>query len=115
MSEPRTIKIDEVEYVRADSMQAACFTDDQPPYGGVMLVQTVTAFYIGEVLSVHPQEIVMRDACWIADTGRYHKFLQGNPTDHAEFEPLPDGPLIIGRGSIIVAVPYRHGLIRVVK
>ena len=115
MTEPRTIKIDDVEYMRVDALPAAEFRDDQPPYGGVMLVQTVTAFYVGEVVEVHPQELVLRDACWIADTGRYHQFLRGEHTQHAEFEPLPDGPVVIGRGSIIAAVPYAHGLIRVVK
>lgn len=115
MTEPNTIKIDDVEYVRKDAAQPAEFRDDEPPYGGVMLVQTVTAFYVGEVVAVHAQELVLRDACWVADTGRYHKFLQGSPTEQAEFEPLPDGLVIIGRGSIIAAIPYTHGLIRVVK
>ena len=115
MNKPEKIKIDDQEYVRADQVNPPEWREDEPPYGGVMLVQTVTAFYVGEVVAVHAQELVLRDACWVADTGRYHKFLQGNPTDHAEFEPLPDGPVIIGRGSIIAAVPYAHGLIRVVK
>lgn len=105
--------IDGVEYVPAS--EQAPIRDDQPPYGGVMLVETVTKFYVGEVAAVHPQEIVLMNAAWVADTGRYHKFLQGESDDNVQVEPCPDGPVIIGRGSIISAQPYRQGVIRVVK
>ena len=105
--------IDGIEYV-PKSEQAPVSTDD-PPYGGVMLIETVTKFFVGEVVSVHPQEIVLRDACWIADTGRYHEFLCGEADEHAEFEPCQDGIAIIGRGAIIDAQPYKHGLIRAPK
>jgi hypothetical protein len=115
VTEPNTIKIDDVEYVRRDAAQPAEFRDDEPPYGGVMLVETVTKYFVGEVVAVHPQELVLRDACWVASTGRYHKFLSDGGDDNAEFEPCPEGFAIIGRGSIVNAVPYRHGLIRAAK
>ncbi len=88
---------------------------DTPPYMGVMLIETVTKYYVGLVEAVMPQEIVLRDACWVADTGRYHTLLATGGDSNAEFEPCPDGVLIIGRGSIVSAQPYRHGLIRVCK
>jgi len=111
------MNINGTEYVRKDGIpEAACFTDDQPPYGGVMLVETVTKFFVGEVVSVHPQEIVLCNACWVANTGRYHEFLStGDGGDYMELEPCQDGPVIIGRGSIVDAQPYAHGLIRVAK
>jgi hypothetical protein len=88
---------------------------DTPPYIGVMLIETVTKYYVGLVEAVMPQEIVLRDACWVADTGRYHVLLASGGDSNAEFEPCPDGVCIIGRGSIVSAQPYRHGLIRVVR
>jgi hypothetical protein len=117
MSSPETIRIDNTEYVRADSvMEMAEVTGDEPPYGGVMLIETVTKYFVGEVVAVHPQEIVIRDACWVACTGRYGEFLAtGDGGQLSEMEPCPAGLAIIGRGSIISAQLYMHGLIRVVK
>ena len=119
MSKPKKIKIDDQEYVRADPLppfEPAPISDDDPPYGGVMLIETVTKYFVGEVVGVHPQEIVLRDACWIACTGRYHQFLaSGDGGQSMELEPCRDGLAIIGRGSIIDAQPYTHGLIRVAK
>lgn len=88
---------------------------DTPPYMGVMLIETVTKYYVGLVEAVMSQEIVLRDACWVADTGRYHKLLADGGDANAEFEPCPDGVCIIGRGSIVSAQSYRHGLIRAAK
>jgi hypothetical protein len=106
--------IDGEKWVRAN--ESVEISIDDPPYGGVMLIETVTKFFVGEVVSVHPQEVVLRDACWVADTGRYHKFLAtGDGGQHTEFEPCQEGLAIIGRGSIVDAQPYPHGLIRVVK
>lgn len=106
-----TITVNGIEYVSKDIIGTmAPISTDEPPYGGVMLVQTVTAFYVGEIVSVHQQEIVMRDACWVADAGRYHQFLRGEHDSNVELEPLPDGNVIIGRGSIVLAVPYSRKL-----
>jgi hypothetical protein len=88
---------------------------DTPPYMGVMLIETVTKYYVGMVVAVLQQEIVLRDACWVACTGRYHKMLAEGPDGNAELEPCPAGLVVIGRGSIVCAQPYPHGLIRVAK
>ena len=107
--------IDGVEYVRKSEVHQAECSDGDPPYGGVMFIETVTKYFVGEIVSVHPQEIVLRDACWVACTGRYHTFLADGGDSNAEFEPCKEGIAIIGRGSIIAAQPYEHGLIRVAK
>lgn len=91
-------------------------TKEPITYHGVMLIETVTKYYVGEVIDVQPQEIILRDACWVADTGRYHQLLvTGDGGQYTEFEPCPDGIVMIGRGSVVSAVPYNHGLIRVAR
>jgi hypothetical protein len=111
----KSIKIDDVEYIRKDQAKPPDM-DGEPPYFGVMLVETVTKYFIGEVVGVYPQEIVLRDACWVACTGRYHQFLaSGDGGQSTELEPCPDGHMIIGRGSIVNAQPYSGGLVRVAK
>ena len=103
-------------YVKESTTSLAPVSDDDPPYGGVMLIETVTKYYVGEVVSVCPQDIVLHDACWVANTGRYHQFLAtGDGGNTTELEPCRDGIAIIGRGSIVCAQPYDHGLIRVVR
>ena len=68
-------------------------------------IRTVTMIYTGRVLSVGPQELVIDDAAWIADTGR---FTQATATqDYNEVEPFPDGPVIVGRGAIVDAVQIK--------
>ena len=57
---------------------------------------------IGRVVSVSDHEIVLEEAAWIADTGRFADAVKKAKFD--EVEPFPEGQVIIGRGSIIDAV-----------
>ena len=113
-AEHKVLEINGERWIReSDKFEAAPIEDGDPPYGGVMLIETVTKYFVGEVVAVHAQEIVLRDACWVACTGRYSAFLANGPDSNAELEPCPDGICIIGRGSIVAAQPYKSGLIRV--
>jgi hypothetical protein len=73
--------------------------------GKIYLIRTVTMIDVGRVVSVTPQEIVLEDAAWIADTGRFHDMLT-EKADPKEIEPFPEGRVIIGRGAIIDAVEH---------
>lgn len=66
------------------------------------LIRTVTMIDTGRVVMVTPQEIVLEDAAWIADTGRFADALA--KAEFNEVEPFPAGRVIIGRGAIIDAV-----------
>lgn len=66
------------------------------------LIRTVTMIDTGRVVEVGPQEIVLEDAAWIADTGRFADALQ--KSEWGEVEPFPDGRVIVGRSAIIDAV-----------
>lgn len=77
------------------------------------VVRTVTMIDVGRLIEVTPQELVLEDAAWIADTGRWNVFLKDGV--YSESEPFPNGRVIVGRGAIIDAVEWKHGLIRKVK
>jgi len=79
-------------------------TPDQTAFeiGATYLIRTVTMIDTGVVQSVTNQEIVLTDAAWIADTGRFSENLKS--AEFFEVEPFPDGEVIIGRGAIIDAV-----------
>ena len=78
------------------------------PYevGKNYLIRTVTMILTGRVVSVGPQEIVLTDAAWIADTGRYAGAVAN--AEFSEVEPYPDNQeVIVGRASVIDATQIK--------
>lgn len=71
------------------------------PYqvGKSYFLRSVTHHYTGRLLEVHDKELVIDQACWIADDGRFADALAKEC--FAEVEPFPPGPVIIGRGGIL--------------
>ena len=78
---------------------------DPAPYkiGQAYLFRTVTYSVSGVVARVTSQEIVVTDAAWIADTGRFAVALR--TANFAEVEAAQDGEVILGRGAITDAWP----------
>jgi len=76
-------------------------------------IRTVTMILTGTLISVDESELVIENAAWVADTGRFSEFLK-EPTKANEIEPFPDGPVIVGRNSVIDAFQIQ-GKLRLVK
>ena len=70
------------------------------------LIRTVTMINTGKLVAVTEQEIVLEQAAWIADTGRFANALKTGKFD--EVEPFPDGKVIVGRGAVIDAVEIKE-------
>ncbi len=91
-------------------------TDEPPPsplpwvVGQNYFIRTVTHHYTGQLYAVCPQELVLIDAAWIADDGRFAQAVKDGTFN--EVEPFPDGQVIIGRGSILDATPFTKPLPR---
>lgn len=66
------------------------------------LIRTISMIDTGRLVAVTEQELVLEDAAWIADTGRFATTLKSG--EFSEVEPFPEGKVIIGRGAIIDAV-----------
>ena len=81
--------------------------------GKCYVIRTVTMIDVGKLIEVTDNELVLENACWIADTGRWNEFLKNGK--YNESEPFPDGKIIIGRHAIIDAVIWKHGEVRVIK
>ena len=69
--------------------------------GKIYLIRTVTMYITGRLVEAHPQELVLEEAAWIADTGRFAEALK--KCEFNEVEPFPDGKVIVGRGAIVDA------------
>ena len=70
--------------------------------GSNYLIRTVTMIDTGRLVAVTDKELVLEDAAWIADTGRFAQAVE--KAEFNEVEPFPSGKVIIGRGAIIDAV-----------
>jgi len=68
------------------------------------LIRTVTMTLVGKLTFVGPQELVLADAAWIADTGRFHDCLK-DPEAINEAEPFVNDA-IVGRGAIVDATQW---------
>lgn len=81
------------------------------PYqvGQNYFIRTVTHYYTGRLVRVTQKELVLEDAAWIADTGRFHDALKNGTL--SEIEPFPS-PVIVGRGAVIDATLWTHELPR---
>ena len=78
-------------------------TDEACPWvvGKKYFIRTVTMHHTGELVSVGPQELVLKDAAWIPDSGRFNEAVK-DISKCNEVEPF-NAPVIIGRGSIVDA------------
>lgn len=98
------MNIDDLTLGQLKSIQAmgAGSPDDTShfPIGEAVVIRTVTMHYIGRLVAVTPKELVLEEAGWLANSGRWHSFLTG-AHGPKEFEPYPDGRVIVGRGALI--------------
>jgi hypothetical protein len=77
-------------------------------------IRTVTHHLTGKLVQVYPGELVLVDAAWIADDGRFSEAFQNGT--FAEVEPFPAGAeVIVGRASLIDAIIWTHPLPRDAK
>jgi hypothetical protein len=102
--EGRKMNINELTIGQAKELAGMFPKSQDHPWmiGKAYLIRTVTMIQTGRLVAVTPQELVLEDAAWIADTGRFANVLKTGKFN--EVEPFPDGPVIIGRGAVIDAV-----------
>lgn len=77
--------------------------------GKTYLIRTVTMMYTGKLLAITETDLLLGDAAWIADSGRYASALKEGTL--SEVEPYPD-QVIVSRGGIIDGAEWDHPLPR---
>jgi hypothetical protein len=79
-----------------------------------VFIRTVTLYYTGIITQVSKEEIVLKDAAWIASTGRWANALKTGTLE--EVEPYPDGSLVsVNRGAVIDVCDWGHPAPRTVQ
>ena len=108
MSEPKTIQVNKVTYVRADSVKPIKgWQSSKKPHafeiGKRYLFQTVTLYYLGTLKAVTEGELVLGDAAWVADMGKASSFFAG--AEPSESEALPqEKDVILSRGAVVAVI-----------
>lgn len=82
--------------------------------GKAYFIRTVTMIVVGKLEEVHESELVLSDASWIADSGRFSDALKGGEKKLNEVEPFFDD-VIVGRSAIIDATIWAHDLPKIQK
>lgn len=82
---------------------------NEHPYkiGENYFLRTVTMIIVGKLQWVGEQELLLSEASWIADTGRFHDALKKGTL--SEIEPFVDD-VIVGRSTIIDGTKWAHKL-----
>jgi len=85
--------------------------------GNNYLIRTVTHIDVGRLVNINDKEVLIDNASWIADTGRFSTVLKDGleSDDSSEIEPFNVGVVMVGRSSIIDVCEYKHDLPKVQK
>ena len=89
---------------------ASAMPDHAYPVGQKVFVRTVTMHYTGLLVRVTAGELVLEDAAWVADSGRFHVALAKGTLN--EVEPYPKGQVVVPRGGVIDVSTWSHDLPR---
>lgn len=80
--------------------------------GKDIIVRTVTFYFTGHLVSYSDHWLLLDDAAWIADAGKWSTVLTtGKPN---EVEPYP-GKCLVSAGAVVDICEWAHPLPRIVK
>lgn len=90
-------------------MTSCCSSEEGCPWvlGKNYFIRTVTIHLIGKLCFVSDKELLLKDASWVADRGRFHDALKTGELN--EVEPFVNN-VIVNRGSVIDATVWGHCL-----
>lgn len=88
-------------------------TEHSFPVGHNVFIRCVTHYYTGKLVRVTSGELVLEDAAWIADTGRFSDALYTGKLN--EVEPFPSGEVFVNRGAVVDVSRWTHSLPRTAK
>lgn len=110
------VKVDElviegVTYVPKDSQKTKVLEltgeDSVWELGKNYLIRTVTMIQLGTLIDITDKELVLSNACWVADTGRFNEALKNGKLNEVE---MFQRNVIVGRGGLIDATEWIHEL-----
>ncbi len=76
--------------------------------GNAVFIRTVTMHHTGRIAALDGDMIVLAEAAWVADSGRFSEALRTGAL--SEVEVPPDGIVCIGRGAVVDVYNWKHAL-----
>lgn len=80
--------------------------------GAAVFIRTVTMHYTGRIVALTASEILLEEAAWIADSGRFSEAISTGTLN--EVEPFR-GPVAVSRAALVDVTEWQHALPRVTK
>lgn len=80
--------------------------------GADVFIRTISMYYTGRIAEITPDSVILEDAAWIADTGRFSNALKTGVL--CEVEPY-HAPVCVNRAHILDVTTWGHALPREVK
>lgn len=74
--------------------------------GKSYFIRTVTYHLVGRVHNIVGSFLVLKDAAWVADSGRFMQTIKDGKLNEVE----PVGNAMVNTGSITDAFPWNHSL-----
>lgn len=81
--------------------------------GEKMFFRTVTYFYLGEIKKIVGRFVYLKNASWIADTGRFADWIKNGEQSNSEVEPI--GEMFLNLDTVVDAIPWKHKLLTTQK
>jgi hypothetical protein len=75
--------------------------------GKCYFIRTATYHVVGRLVRITDSDLVLEDASWVADSGRFHNALRDG--ELSEVEPFVR-PVIVSRGGLIDGTEWIHPL-----
>jgi hypothetical protein len=87
--------------------------DNTPlPVGKNVIVRCVTHYHTGRLARVTGGFLILEDAAWIADAGRWATTLERGAESLKEVEPFPAGEVFVALSGVIDVAEWQHELPR---
>lgn len=76
--------------------------------GGKFFFRTVTYHVVGEVKKMVGRFAYLKEASWVADTGRFSDFIKNGVQSSSEIEPV--GEQFVNLDTVVDFFPWKHNL-----
>lgn len=101
------LQVEGITYVPESSVIEVNGEDSVWQIGKNYLIRTVTMIQLGTLKTVTEKELLLSEACWVADTGRFHVALETGELNEVE---MFKNDVIVGRGAIVDATEWTFDL-----
>lgn len=111
----KTIEINGVEYVEKGSATTIEYKQPEGEFlqvGKNYFIRTFSFHYVGKLVAINENNLILENASWVADSGRFGEALANGTLSETE-KYVND--VVLFRNSLLDATEWQHGLPKVSK